>query len=241
MASSTSICWRCHSLHLRAFRTSKRWTNPYGTRHPFSTSPLRLRSSSDPTSSLFPIFQPSFWRSILPKRSRLRPETSRSGPARPHWIRDPATHIIVLSLLAGSQAIQILALKREHLNYSLRTDAYIAKLREVIGRVQRGEDVDVKKELGTGDEKREREWEEVMREIAKEDEVFVSRRRAAREGNVEREERGSGDTSSQGAIEDYTVEEGNRAQYQTTSDAGESASSQTASVSGNPGSQVRYY
>lgn len=43
-----------------------------------------------------------------------------------------------------------------------RADAKIGLLREVIERIQKGEKVDVEGLLGTGDERREREWEEGM-------------------------------------------------------------------------------
>lgn len=124
------------------------------------------------------------------------------------------------------------------MNYSLRTDAHIAKLREVIGRVQKGEDVDVKKELGTGDPKREKEWEEVMREIEKEDEVFVSRRRAKREENVKLEEQGNGEGKRQAGTEDRPSGEDEKVQVRPTSR--EPLPSGVAS-GGSSGSQIRYY
>ncbi|KAI9656562.1 MAG: hypothetical protein M1821_004769 [Bathelium mastoideum] len=235
MASNNSICWRCASASLHAFRMVKRATNPPQIKRFFSSSRLHLRSDSDPTSSAFPVFQPAFWRFILPKRSRLRPPSS--DPARPHWLQNPATHVIALSLLAGSQAIQILTLKRDHLNYSLRTDAHIAKLKDVIGRVQKGEDVDVKKELGTGDEKREREWEEVMKEIAKEDEVFARRRRKREEKARLQEE--ASKPADQGRNGGRPFEEGGDVENAT--EPIEPTSSQTISRGGSAGSQVRFY
>lgn len=49
--------------------------------------------------------------------------------------------------------------------------------------MQRGEDVNVEKELGTGNEEMEREWKEVLREIEGEEVLFQSRkvRKALRE------------------------------------------------------------
>jgi hypothetical protein len=61
-------------------------------------------------------------------------------------------------MLVGSQAIQTLTLKNEMYAYSRRTEAKIAVLKDVIGMVQRGEDVDVEGMLGTGDEAKEEEW-----------------------------------------------------------------------------------
>lgn len=51
-------------------------------------------------------------------------------------------------------------LRNDHANYTRSADAKIRLLKEVIERIQKGEDVDVKRLLGTGDEAKEREWEE---------------------------------------------------------------------------------
>lgn len=53
----------------------------------------------------------------------------------------------------------------------------IGLLREVIERVQRGEEVDVERVLGTGDKESEREWEDVLREIEEEEALFQSKKR----------------------------------------------------------------
>lgn len=53
----------------------------------------------------------------------------------------------------------MIALKTNFANFSRRTDTKIALLREVIERVQRGEEVDVEGLLGSGDLETEREWE----------------------------------------------------------------------------------
>jgi len=77
----------------------------------------------------------------------------------------------------------MIALERSYTNFSNETNAKLSLLRDVLRRVQAGEDVDVEKEMGTGDEVKEKEWEEVMRELAKEDAMIQSRnqRRRARE------------------------------------------------------------
>lgn len=62
--------------------------------------------------------------------------------------------------LIGSQAIRMLTLKNSYATYTRSTDAKIELLKEVIERVQRGEKVDVEKLLGTGDEAKEREWDQ---------------------------------------------------------------------------------
>jgi hypothetical protein len=65
-----------------------------------------------------------------------------------------------MSLLIGSQAIQLVALHRDFDNFSRQTESKIRLLREVVKRVQSGEDVNVEELLGTGDPVKEREWEE---------------------------------------------------------------------------------
>ncbi|KAL9065123.1 MAG: hypothetical protein Q9157_007586 [Trypethelium eluteriae] len=141
-------------------------------------------------------------------------------------------------MATGSQAIQIIALKREHFNYTLRVDAHIAKLKEVIGRVQKGEDVDVRKELGTGDARREKEWEEVMKEVAKEDEVFAKRKRKREEkARAEAQvDRSGQDLAGNG--ESATRNE-SKARYEAMSD--EVTSSQIAVNGNSAGSQIRFY
>lgn len=59
-------------------------------------------------------------------------------------------------------SIQMIALKNTSEAFERRASAKIGLLREVIERIQNGEDVDVEGLLGTGDERREREWEEGM-------------------------------------------------------------------------------
>lgn len=57
-------------------------------------------------------------------------------------------------------SIQMIALRNEFTAFTRRADAKIGLLKEIIGRIQNGEDVDVEGLLGTGDAKREQEWEE---------------------------------------------------------------------------------
>lgn len=108
---------------------------------------------------------------------------------------NPASYFILIFLLIGSQAIRLIALQTEVKNYTRKADAKIALLREVIERVQKGEDVDVERILGTGDEVKEREWEEgainisilgsvtmtnvrsVLREIEEEDSLWQAKTR----------------------------------------------------------------
>ena len=65
-----------------------------------------------------------------------------------------------MAILIGSQAIRTLILRKEFDNYVRITDAKIHLLREVIEKLKRGEDVDVRGMLGTGDPKAEAEWNE---------------------------------------------------------------------------------
>lgn len=66
----------------------------------------------------------------------------------------------------------MIALKNEYSAYKRTTDAKIRLLREVIGRVKNGEKVDVERLLGTGDQGKEREWDEILREIEEEDSLW---------------------------------------------------------------------
>ncbi|KAF2741231.1 hypothetical protein EJ04DRAFT_453510 [Polyplosphaeria fusca] len=128
------------------------------------------------TESLPRIAQPSFWTALIPKPFHsVPPDANAAAPKRRGW--NPATPFIVLSLLVGSQAIQLIWVKRDHSRFMRRAEAKIGVLREVIERVQRGEDVDVEKLLGTGDEASEREWAEVLKDIEEEEALFQSRKR----------------------------------------------------------------
>ncbi|KAF4554254.1 Hypothetical protein D9617_5g071310 [Elsinoe fawcettii] len=115
----------------------------------------------------------SLWSSLVPKPLRKTPkDTVKNGvPQKREW--NPATFFIVISLIIGSNAIQLVSLKTHHLNYTRSTDAKLSLLREVIDRVQKGEDVDVETMLGKGDPEREREWEEVMKDLEKEEDPWA--------------------------------------------------------------------
>ena len=52
----------------------------------------------------------------------------------------------------------MLVLRNEYSTFSRKADAKIRLLKDVLERVQRGENVDVEKVLGTGDEEQEQEW-----------------------------------------------------------------------------------
>jgi len=54
----------------------------------------------------------------------------------------------------------MIALRNDFAAFSRRADAKIGLLREIIERIQKGEQVDVEGLLGTGNREREEEWEE---------------------------------------------------------------------------------
>lgn len=68
-----------------------------------------------------------------------------------------------------------------------KAEAKIAKLREVVEKLHRGEEVDVEKVLGTGDEVQELEWEEALREIENEDRVWQTNKQRRREAKAKQE------------------------------------------------------
>lgn len=74
-----------------------------------------------------------------------------------------------------------MAIKTESVAFNRKADLKIQKLREVIEKLQRGEEVDVEKVLGTGDELQEQEWEEALRELQEEDRLWQSNRQKSRE------------------------------------------------------------
>jgi uncharacterized protein DUF5321 len=117
----------------------------------------RLRSTLE---SLPKIARPTTWSSIVPKSFRSREHQQLGGdkPKAKEW--NPASFFIIIFLLIGSQAIHLLILRHDFVNYNRKADAKLELLRGVIERMKRGEHVDVEKLLGTGDDAKEREWEE---------------------------------------------------------------------------------
>lgn len=104
------------------------------------------------------VLQPAFWKGMVPSfLRRSRSEDSVPISRRP-W--NPATFYIWMFLFIGSQAIQTITLRSGFEKFSYETEQKLQLLREVVNRVKAGEDVDVRKELGTGEPKKEKEWEE---------------------------------------------------------------------------------
>ncbi|KAI1116985.1 hypothetical protein F5Y14DRAFT_13433 [Nemania sp. NC0429] len=132
---------------------------------------IRLQSST-PT-----VVQASFWKSLIPKPFRPRPKSTVDWgtpetkivkkPKSKEW--NPATFFIIIFLFIGSMSIQMIALKKEFSTFMRRAEVRIGTLREVVEKLQRGEEVDVEKALGTGDAEKETEWEAVLREIERDD------------------------------------------------------------------------
>lgn len=99
---------------------------------------------------------------MIPKP--LRSENRVTDPNAPKNVKskewNPATFFIIIFLLIGSMSIQMISLRKNFEAFMRRADVRIGLLREVVEKIQNGENVDVEKVLGTGDAEREAEWEE---------------------------------------------------------------------------------
>ena len=124
-------------------------------------TPLCEYSSS--VESLPRVAQPALWHAIVPKFMRKSDEPKSNARIKPKKEWNPATFYIVIFLLIGSNAIQMIALRNDFLNFSRKAEAKISLLKDVLGRVQKGENIDVEGLLGTGNEEQEKEWEEGIR------------------------------------------------------------------------------
>lgn len=122
------------------------------------------------------ILQPSFWRSLVPKSLRRGQEEQGGVPRRKPW--NPATFYIWMFLLIGSQSIQMLTMRGQFAKYTQETEEKLELLRGVIRKIKNGEDVDVQAVLGTGNAQKEKEWEEVMKELENEDKLFNETRKS---------------------------------------------------------------
>jgi Family of unknown function (DUF5321) len=79
-----------------------------------------------------------------------------------------------------------------------RAELRIGKLRQVVEALRRGEEIDVEKALGTGDEAQEREWEEALKEIEAEDRLWQTNRQKRKEERAKARE----EAAQEGANED---------------------------------------
>ncbi|KAI1105918.1 hypothetical protein F4804DRAFT_90318 [Jackrogersella minutella] len=117
------------------------------------------------------VFDPGFWRGLIPKPWRGKEQSVDFGvPKKPkskEW--NPATFFIIIFLFIGSMSIQLIALKKQSENFMRRSEVRVGLLREVIEKLQKGEEVDVEKTLGTGDAEKEKGWEDILREIERDD------------------------------------------------------------------------
>ncbi|KAI8959783.1 hypothetical protein F5Y11DRAFT_290229 [Daldinia sp. FL1419] len=140
---------------------------PRTSRLTLLNQPLLVRHVSTVPS----ITQASFWKNMIPKPLRRSEQPANWGAPKKvkskEW--NPATFYIVIFLFIGSMAIQMIALRKDFDTFMRRSEVRIGLLREVVEKLQRGEEVDVQRELGTGDAEKEKEWEEVLKEIERED------------------------------------------------------------------------
>ncbi len=154
--SMSSVCWRISTCRL----SQALLTPSSQSRLPLLLTFPRYQRYATSTDTLPRVAQPSIWHSIIPKAFRtsntsqvlVKPQRSTE------W--NPATFFIWIFLLIGSNGIQMLTLRNEYSTFSRKADQKIALLKEVLDKVQRGENVDVEKVLGTGDEKQEQEWKD---------------------------------------------------------------------------------
>ncbi|CAI0650666.1 unnamed protein product [Colletotrichum noveboracense] len=126
------------------------------------------------SSSLPTVAQSDFWKGLIPKPFRREPQLPGDpsikrvkSKKKKEW--NPATFYIVIFLLIGSMSINMLSSKQSFEAFSRQADVRIGVLKEVVEKIQRGEKVDVEEALGTGDPQKELEWEEMLREIERED------------------------------------------------------------------------
>lgn len=140
------------------------------------------------------VASPSFWKSLIPRPFR-RPadaaEAAERALKRDAGAEERRAGIIflVLGIVVGSNAINIIAIRREMLNFTRQTDAKLELLREVVQKVKNGEEVDVKRALGTGDPEQEKEWEQVVKELEETDMLLEGRNKREAKRAQKAEER----------------------------------------------------
>jgi hypothetical protein len=122
-----------------------------------STKSIQVRRQHVAVDNLPRVAQPSLWKSLIPSFLRRRHEPPKTRASRGS---NPATFFIIIFTLIGSQAIQFIKLRHNTNTRTRHAERKIALLKEVIKRVQQGEDVDVEGLLGTGNKGIEKDWEE---------------------------------------------------------------------------------
>ncbi|KAL2181913.1 uncharacterized protein P884DRAFT_190899 [Thermothelomyces heterothallicus CBS 202.75] len=136
-----------------------------------------LPSLSAPnTRAVSSVADASFWKSLVPKPLRS-PTGSKKKKSKVQKGWNPATFFIIIFLLIGSMAIQMISLRKDFATFMRQSGVKIDQLREVVEKLQRGEEVDVEEALGTGDAKKELEWEQVLREIEREEPIKNQRKK----------------------------------------------------------------
>ncbi len=161
---------RMHATMIRRVRTAavSRSTTLCTQRIPGRTSQtisMATLSQSRPASSLPRVAQTSFWKSLVPKPFRRGadgtvPAADAMAKARKSKEWNLATFYIFIFLFIGSMSIQMISQKKDFDTFMRQSEVKIGLLREVVERIQKGEDVDVERILGTGDPAKEAEWED---------------------------------------------------------------------------------
>ncbi|CAK7215704.1 hypothetical protein SCUCBS95973_002568 [Sporothrix curviconia] len=174
-------------MNAPVLRGLRRHVAPFASSSPATRTTRTARTAFFPLphqrsySSLPTIAQSSFWKQLVPKPLRRNKDGSlpvakavTNARAAKEW--NPATFYIFIFLFIGSMSIQMIALKKDFETFMRQSDVKIGLLREVVERVQRGEEVDVERVLGTGDPAKEAEWDSVLKELES-DEVTKNFRR----------------------------------------------------------------
>lgn len=134
------------------------WTPSRQSRLPILLSSPRYQRYATSTDNLFRVAQSSIWHSIIPTAFRQRKTSQVPAKVQRSTEWNPATFFIWIFLLIGSNGIQMLTLRNEYSTSSRKVEEKLALLKEVLEKVQRGENVDVENILGTGDRKQEEQW-----------------------------------------------------------------------------------
>ena len=124
---------------------------PSAVRSSLTRSPARtLHSSARLYDSPLTVADTSFWKSLIPKPLRRGAPADPNAPKRvksKDW--NPATFFIIIFLLIGSMSIQMISLRKNFAAFMRQSDVRIGLLKEVAEKLQRGENFDVEKALGT--------------------------------------------------------------------------------------------
>ncbi|KAL2159584.1 hypothetical protein VTH06DRAFT_2153 [Thermothelomyces fergusii] len=134
-------------------------------------------STPNNTRAVSSVADVSFWKSLVPKPLRSPTGSNRKKTKVQQRGWNPATFFIIIFLLIGSMAIQMISLRKDFETFMRQSGVKIDQLREVVEKLQRGEEVDVEEALGTGDAQKELEWEQVLREIEREEPAKNQRRK----------------------------------------------------------------